>query len=56
MSTSGGFYGKYGPPALVDSAVKKLRMLESTRRLLSSADDFEDDYFRNLAVADVDFT
>jgi hypothetical protein len=34
MSASGGFYGKYGAPSLVDSTVKKLRMLHS------SDDDF----------------
>jgi hypothetical protein len=30
MSSNGGFYGKYGAPSLVNSTVKKLRMLHSS--------------------------
>jgi hypothetical protein len=28
MGGSGGFYGKYGAPAIVETAVNRLRMLE----------------------------
>jgi hypothetical protein len=44
MGPSGGFYGKYGAPSLVDTAIKKLRQLESddTRgRILRSEYDFD---------------
>lgn len=45
MGESGGFYGKYGPPAIVDSAVNRLRMLEKdsgiSHRFLLTNDDVD---------------
>ena len=44
MGPSGGFYGKYGAPSLVDTAIKKLRLLETEDRrgrILRSDFDFD---------------
>ena len=45
MGPSGGFYGKYGAPSLVDTAIKKLRLLLQTDdrrgRILRSEYDFD---------------
>jgi hypothetical protein len=45
MGGSGGFYGRYGAPALVEAASKRLRMLEEEKginaRSLLASDDFE---------------
>ena len=49
MGPSGGFYGKYGPPSLLSSTTKNLRILSDANELRA---DFEDDLFgRDLQVS-----
>lgn len=65
MSNSGGFYGRYGAPALVETAAKRLRMLEEetgiSHRVLFSQEGseftrFQEDFKRDLATTQVDYT
>ena len=54
MSSTGGFYGKYGAPSLIESAVdKKLRLLQDHHhRILLESDDYLQEYVsRELATA-----
>jgi hypothetical protein len=60
MSPSGGFYGKYGAPSIVENTAKKLRMLQeldpkSHARLLASESRYYFEDHREL-ISEVDYT